>query len=72
MTHHDVQVVVIGGGVVGLAAAAAVAARGRSVVVIERHPKPGTETSTHNSGVIHAGLYYPERSLKAAALRGRG
>ena len=65
MTTHDVQVVVIGGGVVGLAAAAAIAGRGRSVAVIERHPRPGMETSTHNSGVIHAGIYYPQGSLKA-------
>ena len=65
MTTHDVQVVVIGAGVVGLAAAAAIAGRGRSVVVIERHPRPGMETSTHNSGVIHAGIYYPTASLKA-------
>ena len=72
MTTHDVQVVVIGGGVVGLAAAAAIAGRGRSVAVIERHPRPGTETSTHNSGVIHAGIYYPQGSLKGGALRRRG
>jgi L-2-hydroxyglutarate oxidase LhgO len=57
--------VVIGGGVVGLAAAAAVARRGRPVVVVERHRRCGMETSTHNSGVIHAGLYYPPGSLKA-------
>ena len=57
-------IVVIGAGVVGLASALALAGRGRAVCVIDRHPRAGQETSTHNSGVIHAGLYHPPDSLK--------
>src|SRR4051795_5605356 len=63
MEHIDVAV--IGGGVTGLAAAHAIAQKGLTVCVLERHARPGLETSTHNSGVIHAGMYYPPGTLKA-------
>ena len=63
MEHIDVAV--IGAGVTGLAAALAIAGRGGSVCVLERHPRAGLDTSTHNSGVIHAGIYYPAGTLKA-------
>jgi L-2-hydroxyglutarate oxidase LhgO len=64
MTNIDVAV--IGGGVAGLASALAVAETGRSVCLLEQHPRLGHETSTRNSGVIHAGIYYPSGSIKAA------
>ena len=61
----DVEAIVIGGGIVGLATARALARRGDDVVLVERHPGLVRETSSHNSGVVHAGIYYPEASWKA-------
>lgn len=61
----DFDAVVVGAGVVGLAIARALALRGGSVLVLEAADAIGTGTSSRNSGVIHAGLYYPTGSLKA-------
>jgi L-2-hydroxyglutarate oxidase LhgO len=60
-----VEAVVIGAGVVGLAVARALAMAGREVVILEAEDAIGTHTSSRNSEVIHAGIYYPKGSLKA-------
>jgi L-2-hydroxyglutarate oxidase LhgO len=62
---EQVDCVVIGAGVVGLAIARAFALRGREVIVLEAEESIGNHTSSRNSEVIHAGIYYPEGSLKA-------
>ncbi|KAF9885798.1 hypothetical protein FE257_012380 [Aspergillus nanangensis] len=69
----DVTHAVIGAGVVGLAVARQLAARpGTSTILLERHDAPGTETSSRNSEVIHAGLYYGVDSLKTKlCIRGK-
>ncbi|MFN3261453.1 MAG: NAD(P)/FAD-dependent oxidoreductase [Pikeienuella sp.] len=61
----EVETLVIGAGVVGLALAAALAARGREVLICEGETAFGTGISSRNSEVIHAGIYYPAGSLKA-------
>jgi L-2-hydroxyglutarate oxidase LhgO len=64
---ESVECVVIGAGVVGLAVARALARAGIEVMVLEREYGIGFETSSRNSEVIHAGIYYPRGSLKARA-----
>jgi len=71
MDHSEC--VVIGAGVIGLAVARALALAGREVVVLEAASAIGSATSSRNSEVIHAGLYYPPGSLKARlCVAGRG
>ena len=61
----DADVTIIGAGVIGLAIAEKVSERFINVFLIEKHPAFGQETSSRNSEVIHAGIYYPQGSLKA-------
>jgi L-2-hydroxyglutarate oxidase LhgO len=68
----EVDCVVVGAGVVGLAIARALSRAGNEVIVLEQAGEIGTETSSRNSEVIHAGIYYPEESLKARlCIKGR-
>jgi L-2-hydroxyglutarate oxidase LhgO len=61
----DLDAVVVGGGVIGLALARSLALGGREVTLLEADTRLGNHTSSRNSEVIHAGIYYPEGSLKA-------
>src|SRR5882724_3539197 len=61
----ELDAVVIGGGVIGLALARALCRRGREVTLLEAESRLGQHTSSRNSEVIHAGIYYPPGSLKA-------
>ncbi|MFC1703783.1 NAD(P)/FAD-dependent oxidoreductase [Candidatus Omnitrophota bacterium] len=62
---EKVDVVIIGAGIVGLSVASEVSRLKKAVYVLERHESFGQETSSRNSEVIHAGIYYPKDSLKA-------
>lgn len=64
---EKVDCIVIGAGVVGLACAKFLAEAGREVIVLEATNMIGSETSSRNSEVIHAGIYYPTGSFKARA-----
>lgn len=61
----DAEITIIGAGVVGLAIASELSEKYNDIFVIEKHPTFGQETSSRNSEVIHAGIYYPKGSLKA-------
>jgi L-2-hydroxyglutarate oxidase LhgO len=62
---EHVNILIIGGGVIGCAIAHAVSERHQDVFLAEQNPHVGMATSTRNSGVIHSGIYYPQGSLKA-------
>ena len=63
--NTELDVVIVGAGVIGLSIARELALAGREVIVLERNANIGEETSSRNSEVIHAGIYYPQDSLKA-------
>lgn len=68
----DIECIVVGAGVVGLAIARALAQQGKEVLIVEAEARFGAGISSRNSEVIHAGLYYPPNSLKAKlCLRGK-
>jgi L-2-hydroxyglutarate oxidase LhgO len=61
----EITTTIIGAGVVGLAVAAELSRTRKGIMILERHPSFGQETSSRNSEVIHAGIYYAKDSLKA-------
>ena len=65
MADFNVEIVVIGAGVIGLSIARALTQLGKEVLILEEEQKFGQITSSRNSGVIHAGIYYPKDSFKA-------
>src|SRR5262249_8889278 len=65
MEKYQIDATVVGAGAVGLAVARALALAGLQTVVLEKNAHFGMETSARNSEVIHAGIYYPQGSLKA-------
>src|SRR5215217_4411203 len=67
LPREEPDIIVVGAGIIGLAVARELLARepGLSVSVLEREPAPGFHQTGHNSGVLHAGIYYAPGSLKA-------
>lgn len=59
-----IDVIVIGGGVIGLSIARELSRSGKETIVLEKNERVGDVTSSRNSGVIHSGIYYPENFLK--------
>ena len=65
MEKFYTNTLVIGAGVVGLAIAKEISAKNRETIILEKEAKIGQITSSRNSGVIHAGIYYQSNSLKS-------
>ena len=69
MADFSSDIIIIGAGVVGLAIARILSEQGKEALVLEELPEFGKITSSRNSGVIHAGIYYPEQSLKTKSFK---
>lgn len=69
MERYETEAVVVGAGVIGLAIARRLALGGLETLVVEKNGAIGMETSSRNSEVMHAGLYYPKGSIKAETCR---
>jgi L-2-hydroxyglutarate oxidase LhgO len=65
---NETGITIIGAGVIGLAIASELSKKYNDIIVLEKHPTFGQEISSHNSEVIHSGIYYPQGSLKATFL----
>jgi len=69
---EEVDIAIIGAGVIGLAISSALSGLDKDIIVIEKNPSFGQETSSRNSEVIHTGIYYPKNSLKSeTCIRGK-
>jgi len=66
---ESASIIIIGGGIVGLSIAASLSENNQGILVLEKNRTFGKETSSHNSGVIHSGIYYPPGTLKATLCR---
>ena len=69
MQSFDIDYLVIGGGVAGIAIAAKLSSIGKEVILVEKNNLLAQETSSRNSEVIHSGIYYEEGSLKIYSLK---
>lgn len=73
MVSNEIDIAIIGAGIIGLAIASEIATKNKNIFVFEKNHTFGLETSSRNSEVIHSGIYYPESSLKAKlCIEGKG
>ena len=72
LKNYNYDILILGGGVIGLSIAYYLTKRKKRVLLIEKNKKVGQENSSHNSAVVHAGIYYKKNSLKSKlSIKGR-